>query len=68
MQTKSRRVRAFLSLTVLTVAWGGSIPWFVYLVTTHEAQWWMLLILVPFYAYLTWFVWHTYWPIVTGKK
>jgi len=46
---------AYFSLAFWLVIYGGAIPWVIYLAFTHWIPHaWLLLICVPFYAYLIW--------------
>jgi hypothetical protein len=52
-----RVAEAYALLAFGVIAYGGSIPWMTYLVVSeHPHNWWILLICVPFYTYMAWFV------------
>lgn len=52
-----QRADAIWLLAVGMIAYGGSIPWAVYLaVTKYPEMWWLSLVCGPFYCYLTWLV------------
>ena len=52
----------FMILWGITV--GGSVPWILYLAFTKQASWWDVVILIPIYGLLFYFLYKAFWPRV----
>jgi hypothetical protein len=54
-QERWRVAEAYALLGLGIVAYGGSVPWMIYLVLSERLHnWWILLICVPIYSYILW--------------
>jgi len=61
-----KRGKAIYCLAVVSVIWGGSVPWMIYLVFFRGFSKW-LLITVVFYAWLYRWAFRVLWPHVSRK-